>query len=140
MVACCPKRLPPQKVVVVHDTTVRERIIHDTATFEIEKIVEKNVTKDTISRLENVYAKSEASIDSCGFLHHSLETKPHTVYVPYTVEVCDTVVVEKEAQTIIEQVEKPLTWWQGFQIRGFWLLLMVIGAFLAGEFIKERLI
>ena len=106
--------------------------MHDTVTFEVPVIVEKNVTRDTVSHLENEWAKSDAELTD-GFLWHTLETKGHTVYVPVTTMVRDTVIVEKESQTItvVEEVEKPLTWWQRFRINAFfWLLLAVLSCFL----------
>ena len=103
----------------------RDRIIHDTATFEIPVIVEKNVTRDTSSHLENPYAKSDASV-SGGFLSHSLESIPQIIKVPYEVEVHDTLYFEKSSQSEIKEVEveKPLSWWERLKIGAFpWLLL-----------------
>lgn len=123
--ACCPKHYQPQ--VVYRDSVrveIRERLVYDTVKVEVPKVVERIVTRDTSSHLENDWAMSDASV-SDGFLSHSLETKPHTVYVPVAVPVHDTVIVEKEAQeTIIEkEVEKPLTWWQKARLGAFpWLL------------------
>ena len=122
--SCCPKHYPP---VIYKDSVrveIRERIVHDTVTFEVPVIVEKNVTKDTISHLENDWAQSDAELKD-GFLWHSLETKGHTVYVPVQVYVHDTTFVEKEAQETIKEVEveKPLSWWQRLKIGAFpWLL------------------
>ncbi len=106
----------------------RDRIIHDTATFEIPVIVEKNVTRDTSSHLENPYAKSDASV-SDGFLSHSLESIPQIIKVPYEVEVHDTLYFEKSSQSEIKEaeVEKPLSWWERLKIGAFpWLLLALL--------------
>lgn len=105
----------------------RDRIIHDTARFEIPVIVEKNVTRDTSSHLENPYAKSDAVI-SDGFLWHSLESIPQTIEVPVEVEVHDTTYIEKHAETIYvtKYKEKELTWWQGFRIDAFWWLILAL--------------
>ena len=105
----------------------RDRIIHDTATFYVEKEVEKIVTKDTTSHLENRWAVSDASVSE-GLLYHSLESIPQIVKVPYEVEVHDTTYVEK-AQEIVyveKQVEKPLTWWQGLRLDAFWWLILAL--------------
>ena len=98
----------------------RDRIIHDTTTFEVTKEVEKIVTRDTVSHLENSWAKSDALVSE-GFLHHSLESIPQIIKVPYEVVVTDTLIVEKITEP--EYIEKPLTWWQRFRQNAFWWLL-----------------
>ena len=106
----------------------RDRIIRDTATFVVEKEVEKIVTKDTASHLENRWAVSDASVSE-GLLYHSLESIPQVVEVPYEVEVHDTIIVQKSTQTEIKEVEveKPLSWWQRLKIGAFpWLLLALL--------------
>ena len=119
---------------------IRERLVYDTVKVEVPKVVERIVTRDTSSHLENDWAMSDASV-SDGFLSHSLETKPHTVYVPVAVPVHDTTYIEKEAQeTIIEkEVEKPLTWWQKTRLGAFWWLLGGLVACLAWIFRKPLL-
>lgn len=102
----------------------RDRIIHDTATFYVEKEVEKIATKDTASHLENRWAVSDASVSE-GLLYHSLESIPQVVEVPYEVEVHDTIIVQKSTQAEIKEVkvEKPLSWWQRLKIGAFpWLV------------------
>lgn len=112
------------KIVYKTETKIeyRDRIVRDTATFEIPVEVEKIVTKDTVSHLENKYAKSDAVV-SDGFLSHSLESKPQYIKVPVKVHVTDT--LYKEALTIEKEVkvEKPLSWWQRFRLGAFWWLL-----------------
>ena len=105
---------------------IRERIVHDSVYFEVPVEVEKVVTRDTASHLENSLALSDAVV-SGGFLFHSLATKPQKVAVPVTVTVTDTLVVEKEGQTIYETeyVEKELTWWQSFRMGAFWWLVLI---------------
>ena len=120
----------PKTVIEYRDSVrveYRDRIIHDTATFEIPVIVEKNVTKDTVSHLENPYAKSDAVVSE-GLLWHTLETKPQTIAKPIKVRVTDTLYVEKASETIVKEVEveKPLTWWQQFRLEAFWWLVLVL--------------
>lgn len=130
LASCCPKHYPP--VVEIRDSIrveIRERLVHDTVKVEVPKIVEKVITRDTVSHLENEWALSDAALVD-GFLSHSLETKGRTVYVPIQVPVHDTVIVEKSAEKeVIEvEVEKPLSWWQRLKIGAFpWLL----GGFIA---------
>ncbi len=127
--SCCPKHYPQ---IVYRDSVrveVHERVVHDTVSFEVPVIIEKNVTRDTVSHLENDWAQSDAELKD-GFLWHTLETKGQTVYIPVTTIVHDTLMVEKEAvETIKEvEVEKPLSWWQRLKIGAFpWLL----GGFIA---------
>jgi len=105
--ACSPKVLPP--VIQIRDSIrIRDRIVHDTVSFEVPVIIEKNVTRDTVSHLENAWAKSDATLQD-GFLWHTLETKGQTVYIPVTTYVHDTLIVEKEQRIDTVQVEKALT-------------------------------
>lgn len=52
------------ETVVVHDTKdsliIRDRVIHDTLKVPVPVYVEKNVTPDDSSHLENPYAVSDA--------------------------------------------------------------------------------
>lgn len=106
---------------VVHkdsiQVVIRERVVHDTATVEITREVEKIVTFDTVSVLENTYARSEVEV-SGGRLFHSLETKPQQLRIPVTVQTSDTTVTERsemaETVTVTEYVERQLTRWQIF--------------------------
>ena len=129
--ACSPK-------VIEHTTTkieYRDRVIHDTATVEVPYEVEKIVTRDTSSHLENNFAKSDAKVEG-GFLHHSLETKPQKIPVPVTIHVTDTLWKESEVITEIKEVkvEKPLSWWKKlkldtFPIFFFGFLLLLVWTF-----------
>ena len=100
----------------------RDRIVHDTARVEVPKEVERIVTRDTVSHIENSWAKSDAMV-SDGFLHHSLESKPRVIKVPVEVQVRDTIIMERTAEVVKVEVEKPLTWWQRTKMGTFgWLL------------------
>ena len=105
----------------------RDRIIRDTATFEIPVIVEKNVTRDTASHLENPYAKSDAVVSE-GFLWHSLESIPQTIEIPVEVEVHDTTYIEKSitSEVQIKEVTKPLSWWKQTKLDAFWWLILFL--------------
>lgn len=124
MQACSPRIV--EKIVVRDSvvTEVHERLVRDTVPFEVPVEVEKIVTRDTVSRLENTYAKSEAVV-SGGFLYHLLETKPQTISVPVEVTVADTTTTQSHTEYITETKEVPaeLTWWQKFRLKGFWWLL-----------------
>ena len=123
---CAPKyieRVEYRDSIVIQ---IKERIVRDTVPFEVPVEVEKVVLPDTdTSRLENTFAISEAYVDTCGFLHHSLETKPQSIDVPVEIPVADTTSTQVHTEYIT--VEKPvpaeLTWWQQFRLKGFWYLL-----------------
>lgn len=100
--------IPQSDSVVVE---YRERIVHDTAYFEVPVVIDKTMTLDTMSHLENDWAKSDASVTD-GILSHSLETIPRVVKVPVTVEVHDTTYIERQASVITHEVIKPLSRWQ----------------------------
>ena len=112
-------------------TEVRIETIHktDTVYVEIPRIVERIVTKDTVSVLENDYAKSEASVSE-GFLSHSLETKSVQQPIEIQKEIVyrDSIVFKDRIITERVEVEKPLTGWQNFKMKigGFALGLLVI--------------
>lgn len=111
------------------EVKVVEKIVKDTAWFELPVIVEKVSTLDTASVLENKYAKSEAAV-SGGVLYHSLSTKP--VREPVSVEsketVRDSIVYRDRIQTKTVEVEKKLTWWQSLKMKtgGVTLLAIVL--------------
>lgn len=95
--------------------TVREvtRYIKDTIYLELPAITERIVTRDTLSRLENDYAVSEASV-SGGYLSHSLATKPARTPVETEARevVRDSIVFRDRLIEVPVEVEKPLSRWQ----------------------------
>ena len=100
----------------------------DTVYLEVPKIVEKIVTADTVSDLENEYAKSEASVSE-GLLAHSLETKPvkQPVEVQTQVVYRDSMIVKDNVIVQTVEVEKPLSGWQSFKMAmGGWMLGIII--------------
>lgn len=127
---------------VVVRTELVERI--DTVYVELPRQVERVVTRDTSSRLENDYAVSEASIEA-GFLYHSLETKITKIPLPVknTQERRDSssYMSKSEHKKEIEfvTVEKPLTAWQKFRLNGFWILVAIIVGYVAWKNKKKLL-
>lgn len=122
--------------IETHDSTkveVRtERIEHiDTVYIELPRQVERIVTQDTTSRLENDYAVSEARVEA-GMLHHTLETKAAKVPVPAkaTIEKMYGITTISKAKAEKEKVyiEKELTAWQRFRLNGFWVLAAAVAA------------
>ena len=108
------------------------KTVTDTAYIELPVIVEKVVTLDTASVLENKYAKSEASV-SGGVLHHSLQTKPvrEPVEVQIREIVRDSLVYRDRVQTVTVEVEKKLTWWQSLKLKVGGMALLAIALLVA---------
>ena len=101
----------------------------DTVLVEIPQIVEKVQTMDTVSFLENEFAKSSAEV-SDGILSHSLETKPVQKPVEIQKEIIYRDSIVFRDRTIVEtvEVEKPLTGWQQLKIKtGGYAIGMIIG-------------
>ena len=127
-VACATSRqaTPSEKILV--ETRIETVYKTDTVYLEVPKIVEKIVTADTVSVLENEYAKSEASVSE-GLLAHSLETKPvkQPVEVQTQVVYRDSVIVKDNIIVQTVEVEKELTGWQSFKMAmGGWMLGLII--------------
>ena len=121
---CCPKIIERVETKVEY----RDRVVHDTTTFEVPVEVEKIVTRDTASHLENSFAKSDALV-SGGFLSHSLESIPQYIKVPVEVHVTDTLWRQSEVVERVKEVkvEQPISWWKRFEIGAFpWLVFSVI--------------
>lgn len=101
--SCSPRIYPTEKTDSVR-VEIRERLIRDTALLEIPVLVEKQITRDTASHLENAYAESDAVVDSLGYLHHSLSSRPQIIRIPVAVTVHDTTVVERQSETVVQEV------------------------------------
>lgn len=138
LVTSCGSSRHAATSIETHDSTkveVRtERIEHiDTIYVDLPRQVERIVTQDTTSRLENDYAVSEARVEA-GMLHHTLETKAAKIPVPVksTIEKKDSVTTNSKSEVEKEKVyiEKELTAWQKFRLDGFWILAAVIGGYL----------
>ena len=121
------KQVTPTERVVT-ETRIETVFKTDTVFLEVPKIVERVVTKDTVSVLENEFAKSAASV-SDGLLAHSLETKPvkQPVEIQTKIVYRDSIIVQDRVVTEIQEVEKELTGWQSFKMKmGGWFLGILI--------------
>lgn len=84
------------------------------------------------SHLETSVASSDASVDSLGRLHHSLNNKP--VKLTAQAPVKDTFTERTETdttvktETVTEYAEKSLTRWQEFRLKAFWWMAAIIAA------------
>lgn len=125
--------LRPTSPSVTDSTTVEvnthTETVHDTAYVQLPAYIERNVTRDTTSTLENPYAKSLATVQN-GLLAHSLETKP--VQLPVQIEkqivYRDSIVYRDHTQIQTVKVERQLTKWQSFKMRtgGATLTLLIL--------------
>ena len=123
-VACATARQAAPSEKIITETRIETVFQTDTVFLEVPKIVEKIVTADTVSVLENEYAKSEASV-SDGLLAHSLETKPiqQPVEVQTKIVYRDSVIFKDVVVYETVEVEKELTGWQSFKMKmGGWFL------------------
>ena len=121
------KQVTPTERVVT-ETRIETVFKTDTMFLEVPHIVERVVTKDTVSVLENEFAKSTASV-SDGLLAHSLETKPvkQPVEVQTKIVYRDSVIVKDNVIIQTVEVEKELTGWQSFKMKmGGWMLGIII--------------
>ena len=121
------KQVTPTERVVT-ETRIETVFKTDTVFLEVPKIVERVVTKDTLSVLENEFAKSAASV-SDGLLAHSLETKPVKLPVEVQTKIVyrDSVIVKDNVIVQTVEVEKELTGWQSFKMKmGGWFLGILI--------------
>ena len=126
--ACGTVRTLPVQDSTRVEVRYETKTVHDTAYVELPVIVEKVATLDTVSVLENKYAKSEALV-SGGVLHHSLSTKPvrEPVSVEKQIVYRDSLVFRDKVQTVTVEVEKKLTGWQTLQMRlGFVTILLLV--------------
>ena len=127
-VACSVSRQAAPSEKIITETRIETVFQTDTVFLEVPRIVEKIVTADTVSVLENEYAKSEASV-SDGLLAHSLETKPvqQPVQVQTKIVYRDSVIFKDVVVYETVEVEKELTGWQSFKMKmGGWFLGILI--------------
>lgn len=146
MLVGCSTTKAVQSTIVADTTSVK--IVHhiekvrDTVYVEIPQIIERNVTRDTVSHLENEYAKSDAIVDG-EFLWHTLEMKPQekAVEIIKEIEYRDTTIYKeiiKEAERIVE-VEKPETWLDKTQKITFWAMLTAFALYILWRRLKSRI-
>lgn len=117
-VACATARQAAPSEKIITETRIETVFQTDTVFLEVPRIVEKIVTADTLSVLENDYALSSASV-SDGLLFHSLETKPvqQPVEVQTKIVYRDSVVFKDVVVHETVEVEKELTGWQSFKMK-----------------------
>lgn len=105
----------------------RIKYVVDTVEVAVPYYHEERETRDTLSFLENPFALSTAAIAD-GVLSHSLQTIPRTWRVVFQKPIIrrDSIVYRNYYRDVKVEVERQLTWFQRFQINGFWGMLAVI--------------
>ena len=110
--------------------TAVERVT-DTAWISLPVEVTRVETLDTVSVLENKFARSSAVV-SAGVLRHSLETLPVSLPVEVEKEIVfrDSLVYRDRVVSVPVEVERPLSLWQRFVLRygGVCICLLAIYA------------
>ena len=136
--SCCPcKHLPIQPGPSVKDSTtvnIKDSVaIHwIPVDFPIPvEVMREIVPAEDSSHLETSVAESTAYIDSLGRLHHDLRNKPGSLTTQVPMEEhyhsSDTTHEHGEIQPVIIEVDKPLSWWQSFEIGAFpWLVGAIV--------------
>ena len=134
----CRQAAPAEssRVEVRTETVVQQ----DTVFVElpvIERVVE---TLDTVSTIENKYAKSTASVSN-GVLAHSLATKAvkEPVIVDRQVVYRDSLVYVDKVREVKVEVEKPLTLWQQIRQTLGSIALLAISVWIVKSIIKHLL-
>lgn len=143
-VSCSTTRFQPvqrDSTVVRYVDSLRIRDSVVMVSIPMESSSQIFFSPDT-SHLETSVAESDAWTDEEGRIHHTLNNKS-TEKLPAIVPVRDRARVRDEIQSIIVtqtvEVEKPLTWWQRFRLKGFWVLLGLASAWIAWKIIWYRI-
>ena len=126
-IACATTRQATPSEKIITETRIETIYETDTVYLEVPKIVEKVVTKDTVSVLENEFAKSAASV-SDGLLAHSLETKPaqKPVEVQTKTVYRDSIIFKDVVVYETVEVEKELSRWQTFKMKTGGITLTIL--------------
>ena len=126
-VACATTRQATPSEKIITETRIETVYETDTVYLEVPKIVEKIVTKDTVSVLENEFAKSAASVLD-GLLAHSLETKPvqKPVEVQTKIVYRDSIIFKDVVVYETVEVEKELSRWQSFKMKTGGITLTIL--------------
>lgn len=130
-ISCCPNRhltTSVERDSVRIEIHTRSEFIRDTILLEIPVESERQTVRDTISHLETSYAVSDARITTDGALFHSLANKPQKKPIPTEKEIIyrDSIVYQNKIVEKSVPIERELTKWQKFQIKGFWIMSAIL--------------
>lgn len=128
IVGCTPHRVLHSNVADSLQIQVNTREMHylDSVGFRIPEQREVRTINADSSFLQNSFAWSIAMLRN-GQLYHALGTIPKTWYTPYWRRETrkDSVVFRNFYRDIVTEVPRELTLWQRWQMRGFWILLLI---------------
>ena len=105
-----------------------ERMVRiDTVFVQLPEVAERVTVLDTVSILENQYAKSEAVVAG-GRLSHSLELKPARVPVAVTAETVVRDSLVWRDRVVEKEVERQLSSWERVKmgVGGYACVLLVV--------------
>ena len=109
---------------------VVERIVWEERDVELPQESQEVTAVADSSYLENSVAASWAIVNSDGTLYHSLFNKPSfSTIIPISHK--DSTIYFHSFRQVIVEVEKPDTWWEQTQKKGFWIMLLVIATFIS---------
>ncbi len=134
-VGCCPCRKLATSEQDSVRIEVRERVVSriDTVEVRIPAEREERIVEADSSYIETKVAASWARINSDGTLYHSLFTLPLAPKVAVTIPTVhrDSIVYRQQYREVVVEVDKPLTWWQTTQIKGFRIMMILLAVWLA---------
>ncbi len=139
LVVSLPGCRTAQRVATRHSDSTAVRVEtrtewrHDTVYIDLPHERERATVRDTVSCLANRLAKSCASIDPAGYLHHDLETFPRRRAVPIRVktEYRDSIVFRDRMVRQVVEVPREKSRLERAQGWGFWLLLLAVVLYIA---------
>lgn len=114
------------------ETKFEKIIIRDTVMVTLPSQSAERTTPDSTSHLETDFAISDARVNPDGSLTHTLHNKPQEIPVPVesVKEVQEKIIYQNREVAVPQpypvEVERELTAWQKFRLKGFWVLLSVI--------------
>lgn len=138
---CTNRRMTAQNTTIRNNDNTEMRVETvvsyrtDTVYVEVPFQTAERTTQDSVSRLANEYAISNAHINPDGTLYHDLRTIPQKKAAEVNIPIIrkDSIkaeyknyTVEKEKEIPVE-VERDFTWWERTCIKWFpWLLIFIM--------------
>lgn len=144
----CATHKPTAPIIINQTDSVRVEtkyekiIIRDTVMVSLPPQSAERTTTDSTSHLETDFAVSDAMVNPDGSLTHTLRNKAQEIPVPVESEkeVQEKIVYRNREVGVPQpypvEVERELTWWQKFRLKGFWVLLSVMLASLGWKYRK----
>ena len=108
----------------------------DTMYIEIPSQTAEMVVRDSVNKLENDYATSEARINKDGSLYHNLKTKPQKkpTLIQIPTERKDSIIYKEKKIDNPIYIDKELSTFQKFQEKWFYISIAILLALLLFTF------